>query len=159
MAKQEKEIVTTTKIQATIKGKKRTLRMWRLPIPIPVIIRKHLKTYFDDSVNETLCNLRTPEEWVEYIKSFVMSSYSLRGWVTSVIWWHYGSGGDDVFYEYYRLFDGLNQKQGDKRKLQEQLDKMKIGRVANELAAEREARRNVKLNKILTMYRKGDRNE
>ncbi|KKL52109.1 hypothetical protein LCGC14_2288750, partial [marine sediment metagenome] len=44
MAKQkiEVDIVTTTKIQAIISGKKRTLRMWRLPIPVPIIMRKHL---------------------------------------------------------------------------------------------------------------------
>ncbi len=158
MARQEKEIVTTTKIQAVIKGKKRTLRMWRLPIPIPVIMSKHLMTYFDDAVNETLCSLRTPEGWVKYIKSFKMPR-SLRGWVTAVIWWHYGEGGHCLLYDYYRSFDGMNHTLGDKLKLHEQLDKMGIGRVANELAAEREARRNVKLNKILKMYEKGEGNE
>ncbi len=152
------EIVTTTKIQTFIKGKKRTLRMWRLPVPVPVIIRKHLKTYFKDSKNETLCNLRTPQEWIDYIESFKMS-LSLKAAVTSIIWWHYGGGGNDVFYEYYRNFDGLNQRQGDKQVLHEQLDKMGIGRVANDLAAEREARRNVKLDKILKMYKKGEKDE
>ena len=95
------DIVTTTKIQATIKGKKRTLRMWRLPIHVPVIFTKHLRSYLKDAKNEAICDLRTPEEWVEYIKSFTMTT-EMRAWVTSVIWWHFGTGCDNALYVYYK---------------------------------------------------------
>ena len=152
----EVDIVTTTKIQAIINGKKRTLRMWRLPIPVPIIMRKHLKTYINDAKNDLICSLRTPQEWIDYIKSFSMK-IGLRGWVTSTLWFHYGSGSDDVFYDYYRSFDGVNEYiNGDKQGLWEQFDKMGISKVANGLALDREIRRNLKLDKILKLYTKGE---
>ena len=155
----EVDIVTTTKIQAIINGKKRTLRMWRLPIPVPIIMRKHLKTYINDAKNDLICNMRTPQEWIDYIKSFSMK-IGLRGWVTSVLWFHYGSGSDDMFYDYYRSFDGLNEYiNSDKQVLWKQLDKMGISKVANGLALEREIRRNLKLDKILKLYTKGNKDE
>ncbi len=154
------EIITTTKIQATINGKKRTMRLWRLPIPTPNIFVKHLKTYFKDTENEAICESRTPKKWVDFIKSFNMS-LGMRAWVTSVIWWHYGKGNSDILYDYYKSFDGLNGwNNGNKQKLLKQLDLMGISKVANELAAERENRREVKLKKIIGYYLQGEkRNE
>jgi hypothetical protein len=158
MAKQKKiefNLVTTTKIQVTVDGKKRTVRMWRLPIHIPAIIEKHLLTYLKDAKNEILCELRIDSEWVDYIKSFDMP-LGMRAWVTSVIWWHYGNSKDDLLYEYYRSFDGLNDVRTiRKQKLLEQLDLMGISKVANGLAQDRESRRNHKLTKLLELYKKG----
>lgn len=157
MARQKKieiEIVTTTKIQATIDGKKRTLRMWRLPVYIPMRFRKHLETYFNDAKNETLCEARTSDEWVDYIKSFDMS-LDIRAWVTSVIWWHYGGEGTTSLYCYHRSFkDILQAPQRPKKVLLAQLNKMGISKVANDLAADREKRRDSKLKKILKLYTK-----
>ena len=151
------DIVTTTKIQATIDGKKRTMRLWRLPIPIPNIFAKHLRTYVEDVRNEAICESRTPQEWIDFIKSFPMST-ELRGWVTSVIWWHYGKGNSDILYDYYRSFDGLNGwNNGNKQKLLKQLELMRISKTANELALERDKRREVKLSKIIGYYLHGEK--
>ncbi len=160
MVRQKKidiDIVTTTKIQATIDGKKRTIRLWRLPIPIPAIIRKHLRSYFKDAKNEALCETRTPEEWVKFIGSFKMS-LEMRAWVTSVIWFHYGGDDDSELYMYCKSFGVLGNTTGGrgKKELLAQLDEMGISKVANDLAADREKRRNLKLSKILNWFKKGD---
>ena len=154
------DIVTTTKIQATIDGKKRIVRLWRLPIPVPAIIKKHLRSYFKDAKNEALCDTRTPEEWVKFIGSFKMSP-DMRAWVTSVIWFHYGGGGDCELYKYYKSFGVLGNTTGIryKKELLAQLDEMGISKVANDLAAEREKKRNLKLSKILKWYRGGNKDE
>ncbi len=158
MARQKKiefEIVTTTKIQATIDGKKRTLRMWRLPVFVPISFKNHLKTYFKDAKNEVLCETRTSDEWVDYIKSFKMP-HDLRAWVTDVIWWHYGGEGTNSLFQYHRSlkFSGSHR---DKKELLDQLDKMGVSKVANDLAADREKRRDTKLKKILNLFGKSEK--
>ncbi len=151
------DIVTTTKIQATIKGKKRTLRMWRLPIHVPIIFSKHIKTYLKDAKNEALCDLRTPEEWVDFIRSTSMTP-EMRGWVTSVIWWHFGSGGgNDALYDYHKSFGDINQHKFNVDEMVKQLDKMGISKVCNKIAAEREKKRDSKLEMIIGFYLKGEK--
>lgn len=154
------DIVTTTKIQATVDGKKRIIRMWRLPIPVPAIIKEHLKTYFKDAKNEALCETRTPVEWVEHIQSFAMSM-DLRAWVTSVIWFHYGGSGNHELFEYYKSFEALGKVTSgrDRKELLEQLEKMGISKVVNNLAADREKRRDSKLKKIVGFYLLGRKND
>ncbi len=144
------KIVTTTKIQATVSDKKHIKRMWRLPVIVPAILKKHLESYLKDAKNEVLCATRTSSEWVDYIKSSRMST-EMRAWVTSVIWWHYG-GKTDVLYKYYRSFDDIKPLISKRKLFQEQLDKMGISKVANESAAQREKTRELKLKKLLTWY-------
>ncbi len=156
MARQKKiviDVVTTTKIQAIVDGKKRTIRMWRLPLHIPSLFANHIKTYIKDAKNEALCESRSSEEWIEFIKSFSMST-PLRAWVTSVIWWHFGGGNDDILYDYYKSFKHIKLPK-DKKKLFNELERMGISKVANGVAADREKERNSKLKKIIDYYLRG----
>ncbi len=144
------EIETTTKIVATIGGKKRTLRRFKVPVIIPADIETHIKSYFPDVTNEALCEERTPYAWVDFIQNIPDISRGQRGWIASIIWYAFGGEGDTELHEYYKTFENeTEQFHGSIDEIIAILDKHGVSKKTNYLAADREKIRDAKLKELI----------
>ncbi len=144
------EIVTSTKIVSVVNGKRRTMRRFNVPVIIPADIEHHIKSYFPDVANEVTCELRTPENWVQFIKNIPEINRGQQGWIASIIWYAFGGESNNALHKYYKSFDNETEMwTGGIDGIIALLDKHGISKKTNSFARDREKIRDHKLGELI----------
>ena len=144
------EIVTSTKIVSVVNGKRRTMRRFNVPVIIPADIEHHIKSYFPDVENEVTCELRSPSNWVQFIKNIPDISRGQRGWIASIIWYAFGGESNNALHDYYKDFDNeTEQYHGSVDDIIKILDKHGVSKKTNHIAADREKIRDFKMKELI----------
>ena len=143
------EIVTSTKIVSTVNGKRKTMRRFNVPVIIPADIEHHIKSYFLDVANEVTCELRTPENWVQFIKNIPDITEGQRGWIASIIWYSFGGESNNVLHKYYKSFSSEESWAGSVDDIIKILDRYGVSKKTNHFAAEREKLRDFLMKELI----------